>query len=180
MNTQSYSVATIRAIIGLGNPGSAYHHHRHSIGARIVDELAKQHNATWNSSELMDYAEITVGADQKIYLIKPTTYMNNSGKVLPWLQKKGIKGENILVIHDELEKPFGSVTISWAGSHKGHNGLKSIIAGIGADFWRLKFGIGRPADKAEVPTYVLTPFSRQEEVELPGLIDKAVGLTISG
>jgi PTH1 family peptidyl-tRNA hydrolase len=102
--------------------------------------------------------------------------MNNSGRVLPSLQKKGIKPEQILVIHDELEKPFGKIVLRFGGSHKGHNGLKSIMSMIGADFWHLAFGIGRPADKNDVPTYVLSNFSPDEASRVPELIDQSLAL----
>jgi len=172
---QHYDVKNIKAIIGLGNPGSQYYRHRHSIGFRVLDELAQEYGATWRTAENMDYALIRVN-DQEIFLIKPTTYMNSSGKVLPWLQKKGIKADQILVVHDELEKKFGEVLLKFGGSHKGHNGLKSIMNMIGADFWRLRFGIGRPEEREEVPNYVLTDFSKDQESQLPLLIAKAIGI----
>ncbi len=175
MMNAEYSSNAIKAIIGLGNPGQKYYKHRHSIGFRVLDELAQQLNASWQSSELMEYAAVRMN-DHEVFLIKPTTFMNSSGKVMPWLQKKGIKPEQIVVVHDELEKPFGQVLIKMGGSHKGHNGLKSIMGAIGGDFWRLKFGIGRPDDKTQVPDYVLTNFSPQEEGGVQGLIERAIGL----
>ena len=113
---------TIKAIIGLGNPGSKYYTTRHSIGFRILDALADKHNLVWQKSDLMEYAELR--NDAVIYFIKPMTYMNSSGKVIPWLQKKGIKAEDIMVIHDDLEKKFGSLSIKQGGSARGHNGLR--------------------------------------------------------
>ena len=104
--------------------------------------------------------------------------MNRSGEVISFLQKKGIKSDEILVIHDELEKPFGNLSIKFGGSAKGHNGLRSIISVVGQDFWRLRFGIGRPDNKENISEYVLSPFSTQEESEIPNLIDKAVNLII--
>ena len=83
----------------------------------------------------------------------------------PYLSKQGIKAENILVIHDELEKPFGSLAIKFDGSHRGHNGLRSIIGICGPQFLRLRFGIGRPADKEDVPNYVLRQFDKTEVVD---------------
>jgi len=98
--------------------------------------------------------------------------MNSSGKIIPSLTKQGIKPENILVIHDELEKPFGSIAIKTGGSHRGHNGLRSIIESCGAEFHRLRFGIGRPENKENVPNYVLSNFSKNEIIE--PLIDQAI------
>lgn len=111
--------------------------------------------------------------EKKFLLIKPQTYMNSSGKVVPALLKQGIKAENILVVHDELEQPFGAIKIKVGGSAKGHNGLKSIIAACGDQFARLRFGIGRPENKEDVPDYVLQKFKENPE-NLEQLINKAV------
>lgn len=89
--------------------------------------------------------------------------MNDSGRVIPALLKQGIKAENILVVHDELEIPFGSVKLKLGGSHRGHNGLRSIIGVCGENFRRIRCGIGRPANKEDVPDYVLKPFSESEQ-----------------
>ena len=174
---QQFDKLQIRALIGLGNPGSKYYKTRHSIGFRVLDALAAQLGVSWQQGDKMEYAAASVttdGAMRTVYLIKPMTFMNSSGQVLPFLQKKGIKPAEILVAHDELEKPFGFAGVSFSGSAKGHNGLRSIMGLIGQDFWRLKCGIGRPADKADVPDYVLTNFSASEEAQLGDVIDKAL------
>ncbi len=162
----------IKAIIGLGNPGPAYAHHRHSIGFRIIDALAAVYGASWRERDCMLLAETQING-RKIILIKPQTFMNNSGKVIPYLTKQGIKPENILVIHDELELPFGQIKLKFGGSHKGHNGLKSIVAACGPEFWRLRFGIGRPEDREQVSDYVLQSFGEPKE-EIEKLIARAV------
>lgn len=164
--------AEIKAIIGLGNPGSGYYRHRHSIGFRVVDALAKKLGAQWRERENMLLAEVQLGG-HKVLLIKPQTFMNNSGKVISFLIKQGIEAKNILVVHDELELPFGDIKFKVGGSHKGHNGLKSIIAVCGPEFVRLRFGIGRPEDKAQVADYVLQNFSENAD-EIGRLIEKAV------
>ncbi len=175
-----FDIYAIKAIIGLGNPGATYARNRHSIGFGIINALAEKCNASWQSGELMEYATIslqnTEGTTHSILLIKPQTFMNNSGRILPFLQKKGIKPEQIMVLHDELEKSFGKVMVKFGGSHKGHNGLKSIMSMIGADFWHLAFGIGRPADKNEVPSYVLSNFLPDEASRVPELIDQSLAL----
>lgn len=156
----------IKAIIGLGNPGPKYYHTRHSIGFQIVDALANQHNGQWQTKGESEICEIFIGM-KKIILAKPMTYMNSSGKVIPWLQKQGIKQENILVVHDELELPFGSLKLKFDGSARGHNGLKSIISFGGAHFLRLRFGVDRPDDRSHVPNYVLEQFNEpQIEVDI--------------
>ena len=161
----------ILAIIGLGNPGSQYAKTRHNIGFRIVDALAQSHNAPWRKQENMEITTIP-GNEKEIILIKPLTFMNESGKVLPFLTKKGIKPENIIVVHDELELPFGSIKYKEGGSAKGHNGLKSIIATVGSEFKRLRFGIGRPDDPKEVPDYVLHHFKEAAD-QVEHYIDQA-------
>lgn len=164
----------IKAIIGLGNPGAAYLLTRHSIGFRILDALAEQLAASWRSRENMHIA--TASAKGKtLLLIKPQTFMNNSGAVIPFLAKQGIKPEEILVVHDELELPFGKIAVKTGGSAKGHNGLKSIIAACGPDFHRLRFGISRPEKSEDVPDYVLQTF-REPAFEVDALIEQAVEL----
>jgi PTH1 family peptidyl-tRNA hydrolase len=173
-----FDIHNIKAIIGLGNPGLSYARNRHSIGFRIVDALADTFHASWQSGDLMEHTTVAIEGPHTMYLIKPQTFMNNSGRVLPWLTQKGIKPDQILVFHDELEKPFGKLVRKFGGSHKGHNGLKSIISVIGADFWRLGLGIGRPADKNAVSEYVLSNFSPDEEARVPELLDQAVALIV--
>ncbi len=166
-------IKEIKAIIGLGNPGQKYYKNRHNIGFQILDALAEKFNASWKSAEKMEVAEIQLN-NKNILLIKPQTFMNSSGEVCAFLQKKGIKDQNILVIHDELELPFGTFKIRFSGSAKGHNGLKSIISSCGADFYRLRFGISRPENREDVPDYVLQDFSKAEQIQLKHLIDQVI------
>ncbi len=173
-----FDIKNIQAIIGLGNPGIKYAKNRHSIGFRVVDELVQQYGGLWHETDILDHAAITI-ADHTVIVIKPRTFMNLSGKVIPWLQKKGIKPEQILVVHDELEKKFGQLTVRQGGSHRGHNGLRSLMEFVGPDFWRLRFGIGRPVDKDTVSEYVLSDFPRPEEDQIPVLIDQAIKLISS-
>ena len=175
----TYNKAQIRAIIGLGNPGGQFYRNRHNIGFRVLDALALAQNASWRETNNMLLATIRPeGVEQDVYLIKPQTYMNSSGLVMPWLTKKGIKAEEILVVHDELEKKFTQLVLKLGGSHKGHNGLKSIIGSVGPLFWRLKFGIDRPGDREHVPNYVLANFPPEQEQVIPELLKKAVALII--
>jgi len=162
----------IKIIIGLGNPGKQYHYNRHNIGFLVLDELAHKHNSSWQKKGDRETAEIEVNGE-KITLVKPQTFMNTSGKVVPSLLKQGLKSENLLVVHDELEKPFGKVELKTGGSHKGHNGLRSIIEFCGADFVRLRFGIGRPERKEDVADYVLSNFS-EKPADLENLINTSV------
>lgn len=175
----------IKAVIGLGNPGSKYYKTRHSIGFRILDQLADKLGGSWQTTDKQEYTQVRLSGDQYdtssplVYLIKPQTFMNSSGQVLPFLQKKGIKPEEIVVAYDELEKPFTHVSMHFGGGAKGHNGLRSIMEMIGKDFWRVRFGIGRPEERDQVGDYVLSPFTKQEEDVIPGLIDKSVTLILA-
>jgi peptidyl-tRNA hydrolase, PTH1 family len=184
MSSALYDKGSIKAIIGLGNPGAHYYTTRHSIGFFIIDVLADKLGCSWKKNDLMEYAqghfegELFVPDSEKVYLIKPLTFMNSSQKVLPFLLKKGIKPEEILVIHDELEKSFGKVNIKLGGSARGHNGLRSIIGIIGKEFWRCQFGVGRPERKEDVSNYVLEPFSKEEEAHVGELAEKAIGLIL--
>jgi len=163
----------LRIIVGLGNPGPEHLVTRHNAGFWFVDLLARRHN-----SEFRDYrkysgetARISI-AGQDVMLLKPTTYMNRSGLSVRQLSEFfKIPPEEILVAHDELDLPAGSVRLKQGGGHGGHNGLRDTIAHIGENFWRLRFGIGHPGNKADVIDYVLTRAPRGEE----DLILEAVG-----
>ena len=147
----------ITVIVGLGNPGPRFLFNRHNSGFLILDALARRYNAQWHEKNNYLYATIPF-AYYTIMLVKPYTFMNNSGAVFSALKKQGIQKENILVVHDELELPFGTIVFKFDGSARGHNGLKSIIQVIGKDFLRLRFGIGRPQHKEDVQHYVLEDF----------------------
>ena len=164
----------ISVIIGLGNPGKQYERTRHNIGFLILDELVKKYGGSWHSKKEMECAEVCING-KKIIAIKPQTFMNSSGKIMPRILTQGIKIENILVIHDELEKSFGYLDYKIGGSHRGHNGLRSIIDMCGADFMRLRFGIGRPEHKEDVGEYVLSNFDYAKE-NIDVYIDKAVAM----
>jgi PTH1 family peptidyl-tRNA hydrolase len=155
----------LRVIVGLGNPGPEHLVTRHNAGFWFVDLLARRHGG-----EFRDYrkfsgetARITL-SEREIILLKPTTYMNRSGLSIRQLSDfYKIAPEEILVAHDELDLPVGSVRLKQGGGHGGHNGLRDTIAHIGETFWRLRLGIGHPGNKAEVIDYVLTRAPRAEE-----------------
>lgn len=166
----------IRAIIGLGNPGRQYTHTRHNIGFLVVEALADQHGASWHTKGPMESATIEIN-NNKIILVKPQTFMNLSGQVIPLLNKQGIKAENIVVVHDELELPFGKLKFKIGGSAKGHNGLRSIIGNCGDGFVRLRFGVGRPERPEMVPNYVLENF-KEDAGEVERLINDATHMIV--
>jgi PTH1 family peptidyl-tRNA hydrolase len=164
----------LRLIVGLGNPGPEHQATRHNAGFWFVDVLARRHGA-----EFRDYrkysgetARVSIGGDE-IVLLKPTTYMNRSGLSIRQLSEfYKIAADDILVAHDELDLPAGSVRLKHGGGHGGHNGLRDTIAHIGESFWRLRLGIGHPGNKIDVIDYVLTRAPRSEE----DLIMEAVNL----
>lgn len=177
MDYNKQAQESLKVIIGLGNPGSKYAKTRHNVGFRFVDELAYRYQGSWHRSTIMESCDIFLpGRSKPLLLIKPQTFMNSSGDVMPSLQKKGIKGEQVLVVHDELEKPFGHVSIKHGGSARGHNGLRSCIAMIGDGFWRMRIGIGRPTDNTSVADFVLHPFSTEQEQALSKIMEEAVAL----
>jgi PTH1 family peptidyl-tRNA hydrolase len=163
----------LRIIVGLGNPGPEHQVTRHNAGFWFVDLLARRHGG-----EFRDYrkfsgetARISVSGSE-LTLLKPTTYMNRSGMSVRQLSEFfKIPAGEILVVHDELDLPVGTVRLKQGGGHGGHNGLRDIIAHIGETFWRLRLGIGHPGNKADVIDYVLTRAPRLEE----DLILEAVG-----
>jgi len=155
----------LRIIVGLGNPGPEHQVTRHNVGFWFVDLLARRHGG-----EFRDYrkysgetARVTIDG-QELILLKPTTYMNRSGLSVRQISDfYKIVPDDILVAHDELDLPVGSVRLKNGGGHGGHNGLRDTIAHIGENFWRLRLGIGHPGNKAEVIDYVLTRAPRVEE-----------------
>jgi len=162
----------IKVIIGLGNPGNRYYATRHNIGFRVVDALVALHGGQWKTKGEAEVATITLN-NNVVQVIKPQTFMNESGRIIPSLLKTGITAEDIVVVHDELEKDFGTVAVKVGGSHKGHNGLRSIIEFCGADFTRIRCGVGRPQEKSDVPDFVLSPF-KEGLNQVQEMIDHAV------
>lgn len=167
-------------IAGLGNIGPEYELTRHNIGFLVLDQLADKHNATFTSSRLADKAEVKFKG-RTLHLIKPTTYMNLSGKAIAyWLQELKIPKENLLVILDDLALPFGTLRMRTKGSSAGHNGLKNIELLLnGQDYTRLRFGIGNEFSKGQQVDFVLSNFSPQEFKDLPPIIDKANEMVLS-
>lgn len=161
-------------IVGLGNIGPEYAKTRHNIGFMVVDELAKKHNTSFDSGRLAFKADFRYKS-RNFHLIKPTTYMNASGKsVRYWMNELKIPKENVLVIVDDLAIPFGSLRMRGKGSAAGHNGLKDIEQQTGGNnYARLRFGIGDDFPKGRQVDYVLGEFSSDEKIDLPLLIDKS-------
>jgi len=164
-------------IVGLGNIGSEYEHTRHNIGFDVADELVKQLGGSFANLRLAYYAEVAYKG-RKLHVIKPTTFMNLSGKAVNyWMHELKIAPENVLVIVDDLAIPLGKLRLKLQGSSAGHNGLKSIEAVCGGqNYARLRFGISDNFPKGRQVDYVLAPFDKDELAELPALVDKSVAL----
>lgn len=162
-------------IAGLGNIGPEYADNRHNIGFMVLDQMAKEAGAKFTTLKLAGYTEISYKS-RILHLIKPTTYMNLSGKaVTHWMQELKIPIENVLVIVDDLAIPYKSIKIKPKGSPAGHNGLKSIEGLLGSnEYPRLRFGIGDNFPKGRQVDYVLSGFDHDELPELPALIDRSV------
>jgi len=161
-------------IAGLGNIGSEYADTRHNIGFIVLDALAGAAEAKWETEHLGDVARIR-HKGRIFVLLKPSTYMNRSGKsVRYWLQKEKIEQSKLLVILDDLNLPFGKQRLRGQGSDGGHNGLKDIDALLGNNnYARLRIGIGDEFPKGRQADYVLSPWSDEEKQQLPEILQLA-------
>ncbi|MGY6521247.1 MAG: aminoacyl-tRNA hydrolase [Mongoliitalea sp.] len=167
-------------IVGLGNIGPEYELTRHNVGFLTVDRMADKQGVSWKSNRLAFTADFKYKG-RSIYMIKPTTYMNLSGKAVNyWMKELNIPKENILVIVDDVAIPFGKLRMRAKGSAAGHNGLKNIEALCGGqDYPRLRFGIGDDFPKGRQVDYVLGRWTTQEIDELPISMDKAIEMCLS-
>ncbi len=167
-------------ICGLGNIGPEYALTRHNIGFMVVDKLAKEHAVTFDSDRFVFRTEFNYKG-RKIHLIKPTTYMNLSGKALNyWMKELNIPIENTLTITDDIALPFGKLRLRPKGSNGGHNGLGNIQELLGTDVYpRLRFGVGGDFSKGRQVDYVLGNFDSGDAAELPIFIDKSCEAVLS-
>lgn len=158
-------------IAGLGNPGEKYKNTRHNVGFLVIDEITKNSNTTTINNS--NFKSITQKSNNTI-LAKPQTFMNLSGEsILSIADYYGIDKNEIIIIHDDLDLPFGAVRFKIGGGHGGHNGLRSIDSHIGQDYIRVRVGIGKPTNK-EVADYVLSDFSKEESNKLEDIIPHIV------
>jgi len=162
-------------IAGLGNPGKEYENTRHNIGFKVLDALADASNTVFSDERYGWVAEYKFKG-RTFILLKPSTFMNLSGKAVNyWLQKENVPIENLLVVVDDLALPLGSLRLRAKGSDAGHNGLKSIAEVIGnQDYARLRIGIGDNFRQGKQVDYVLGEWDKQEKLELPAMIDTSI------
>ena len=170
-------MSEIKLIVGLGNPGDKYADTRHNTGEWLIARLARQFNVTLNAeNKFFGNVGKTLMNGKEIRFLVPTTFMNLSGKAVGALANfYRIKPEEILVLHDELDLPPGSVKLKLGGGHGGHNGLKDIVAALGNNnnFYRLRIGIGHPGHRDLVAGYVLNKPSPSEREVLEKALDEA-------
>ena len=164
-----------KLVVGLGNPGSKYHETRHNVGFMAIDLMAKELGLTF-SEEKTFKAEVasTFLNGEKVYFVKPTTFMNESGKAVhALLTYYGLDIEDLLIIYDDLDMEVGKIRLRAKGSAGGHNGIKSIIQHIGTQtFNRVKIGIGRPKNGMSVVNHVLSTFDKDDYIGILQSIDK--------
>lgn len=153
-----------KLVIGLGNPGEEYKNHRHNIGFIIIDKLAQNLSLKFDNNKKKSLFTRAKLNNTDFILLKPQTFMNLSGESAIYISKFfNIKPEDIIVIYDDMDIPFGTFKIKKGGSSGGHNGIKSLIAQLQTDdFIRLRVGIGRPSFGKKVNDYVLSSFSKSE------------------
>ena len=160
-------------IVGLGNPGREYVGHRHNVGAMVADELARRIGGKFRAHKraraVVVEGRLSPGATApRLIVVKPTTYMNDSGQaVAPLCDFYKTMPEQVIAIHDELDLPFGSLRLKFGGGDNGHNGLKSMRQALGTgDFYRVRFGIGRPPGRLDPAVFVLRDFSSTERRDI--------------
>ena len=162
----------MKLVVGLGNPGRAYRWTRHNMGFWLVERFAKELGMDLSRRGFLSiYGRGKIG-NEEVILAKPLTYMNQSGEaVRRLLHFFKVPPENLVVLHDDLDLPFGKIRIRLRGGHGGHQGVKSIVEALGNDgFVRLKVGIGRPPKGTDPADYVLQPIDANEQLELEKMI----------
>lgn len=166
----------MKLLVGLGNPGTQYERTRHNVGFRVIDALAEKLGVRWERRGRAMIANATL-EHEKVVLVKPITFMNNSGEAVGELQRWfKLEPEDILVVYDELDLPVGQLRVRARGSAGGHNGMKSLIQHLHTDqFPRLRVGIGRPANRRpDTINYVLGIPPKDEYITLLQTEDKAL------
>lgn len=161
-----------KLLIGLGNPGKEYENSRHNVGFIMLDNIAKNLSVNFDNNKKKSLFGRAKKGDIEYILLKPQTFMNLSGESALYISKFfNISIENITVIYDDMDMPFGTFKIKKGGSSGGHNGIKSLIEKLQSDnFYRIRIGIGRPNFKEKVNDYVLSSFSKSERE----IIDKDI------
>ena len=162
-------------MVGLGNPGKDYADTRHNIGQMVVEHWANQSHS--RLSRLKSFGSVAkVSTAPVIYVAETTGYMNVSGPPAKQIAAfYGVPASRLVVIHDDLDLPFGTIRLKFGGGHGGHNGIRSIQGSFASpDFFRVRMGIGRPPGQMDAAKYVLDRFDKDQRTEIPFLLDRAV------
>ncbi|HAU29589.1 MAG TPA: aminoacyl-tRNA hydrolase [Rhodospirillaceae bacterium] len=174
----------MRLVVGLGNPGSQYAHHRHNAGFMAVDGIVRRHGFAGPKEKFSGLLYTGEIAGERVAVLKPQTFMNLSGRsVQAALAFYKLKPENLMVFHDDLDLAFGKVRVKRGGGAGGHNGLRSIDGVLGADYVRVRMGIGHPGGSRLVHDFVLSSFSPEERVHMEKLVSvlaDEMGLLMAG
>lgn len=170
-------------IIGLGNPGEQYEFNRHNLGYLIIDALAERlAQGNWEKDSYFFDSQFLKAQlnEHELLLMKPGTYMNESGKaVVKTAEDKELHSNSIWVIHDDTEIPFGEVRVKFGGTSGGHNGINSIDDAMSPDYWRIRVGVGRPESrKHDLADYVLANFTADERKDLNSVVDQTVSYLV--
>ena len=174
-------------VVGLGNPGPAYAGNRHNVGFMVADELAKRQRAAFRAhkSGRADVVEGRLGEPgtegPRLVLAKPRCYMNESGGPVAALSRfYRVLPDRLIVVHDELDIPFGATRVKLGGGDNGHNGLRSVRAALGTgDFYRVRAGVGRPPGRQPVADFLLSDYAAGERSELGWQVDRAADAVVS-
>jgi PTH1 family peptidyl-tRNA hydrolase len=162
-------------IAGLGNPGPQYSSNRHNVGYMVCDEIAGELGVTFKRDRTRAFVTLGTIAGAGVVLAKPMSFMNVSGGPVAAVRNfYKIPNERVIVVHDELDLPFGTVRLKLGGGDNGHNGLRSVTAALGGrDYYRIRIGIGRPPGRMDPADFVLRDFSAAERKELPEILGRA-------
>jgi PTH1 family peptidyl-tRNA hydrolase len=175
----------VHVIVGLGNPGRRYQHTRHNLGFDVIDVLACRHHISVQQFEAQALCGSGHIGSRAVLLVKPQTHMNASGQAVAPLVRQYVQaGEQVVVVHDDIDLPVGTIKVKRRGGDAGHRGIRSIMACLGSgEFVRVRMGIGRPPHKDAIVDYVLSPFCADEEDAREAMITQAAacieGLLVS-
>lgn len=174
--TPAYNTPEVFLIAGLGNPGREYRKNRHNFGFMVLDRLTERMGVSFSRLEVKALVTKTEYQGRRLILVKPQTYMNLSGQAVSSLIRYyKTPPDNLLVVYDDVDLPFGTIRLRPAGSSGGQKGMRSVIEQVGRDdFPRLRLGVGRPPGRMPAAAYVLQDFSKEEAELLPEIIERAV------
>ncbi len=159
-------------LVGLGNPGPKYENNRHNVGFMAVDEIVRRHGFQPGRARFQSIVSDGTLGDRKVLAMKPTTFMNESGRAVgEAVRFFKIPLEQVVVIHDELDLAFGKIRAKCGGGHAGNNGIRNISQHIGPDYWRIRIGIGHPGEKSRVHGHVLSDFAKADQPMVDKVID---------